>query len=233
MIDTRLILIEGVPCSGKSTTAEILAKDISSEGIQVNCFLEWSEDNPIFIGKMENLAEIISTTKARETDVFRQWTNFVHHARQHDAINIIESRFWQTNGMYLYLSGHSEEDVLKSTSQLTSIIVELNPVLIYLAPADIEALHAHVAREKNQKWREAGREGSWEEWGNRIYEQQEWFTRRSLTSKAMARFFDEWAAITDRLFIEFPFGKIKIKDPQMDWERTMDLISDFIGINGD
>ena len=233
MIDTKLILIEGVPCSGKSTTAEKLAMDISSEGIQANCYLEWSEDNPIFIGTMENLAEIIRTTKARETDVYQQWVRFVHHVRQHTVVSIIESRFWQTYGMYLYLSGHSEEDVLKSTSQLTSLIAALKPVLIYLAPADIEELHADVAREKNRKWREAGREGSWEEWGNRIYEEQEWFTRRSLTSMAMARFFDEWASIADRLFGEFPFGKIKMEDPQMDWERTMDQIREFIGINGD
>ncbi len=233
MIDTKLILIEGVPCSGKSTTAETLAMAISVEGIQANCYLEWSDDNPIGIGEEDDLAEIIATTRSREADIFRQWESFSEDEKQKNAINIIESRLWQTHGMYLYLSGHSEEDVFESTSKLTSMIAALKPVLIYLAPADIEELHARVAREKNQKWREAGKEGSWEEWGTRIYEQQEWFTRRSLTSKAMARFFEEWASIADRLFEEFPFRKIKIEDPQTDWERTMDLIRDFIGINGD
>jgi len=232
MIDTRLILIEGVPCSGKSTTAEKLAMEISAGGIEANCYLEWSEDNPIFIGAMENLVDIIGTTKEREADVYRQWTDFVHHAGQHKVVNIIESRFWQTHGMYLFLSGHSEEDVLKSTSQLTSLIAVLKPVLIFLAPSDIEGLHVRVAREKNRKWREAGREGSWEDWGNRVYEQQEWFAAQSLPSMAMGRFFDEWASIADRLFGEFPFGKIKIDDPQMDWEGTMDVLREFIGING-
>ncbi len=231
MIDTKLILIEGVPCSGKSTTAEKLAMDILAEGIQADCYLEWSEDNPIDIGEENDLAGIITTTRSREADLFRQWDDFVKGVMQKNAVNIIESRLWQTHGMYLFLSGHSEQVVLESARQLTAIIAELSPVLIFLAPKDIERLHVKVTKEKNQKWREAGREGSWEEWGNRVYERQEWFTRRALTSKAMARFFDEWASIADRLFQEFPFEKIKIEDPQMDWERTMDQIRDFIGIS--
>ena len=69
MIKTDLILIEGVPCSGKSSTAEKLARDISARGIRCNCYLEWSEDNPISIGQMEDLAVIIASTKSRQAAV--------------------------------------------------------------------------------------------------------------------------------------------------------------------
>jgi hypothetical protein len=231
MIDTRLILIEGVPCSGKSTTAEILAKDLSTQGIRTQCYLEWSDDNPIFIGKMDDLCEIIATTKSREADNFQQWEDFTQRAKQQNAVNIIESRFWQTHGMYLYLSGHSEQEVLESTRMLISIVAVLDPVLIYLAPADVEQLQMQIAEEKNKSWQQSGREGSWEDWGNAVYEQQQWFTRRSLTSEAMRRFFDEWVFIADQLYKAFPFRKIKIQDPQIDWNQTMDHIRDFIEIN--
>jgi hypothetical protein len=232
MIDTRLILIEGVPCSGKSTTAETLVVDISAEGIKADCYLEWSADNPIFIGEMENLDDIIRTTRSREADVFRQWTDFTQLAKQQNSVHIMESRFWQTHGMYLYLSGHPEEEVVRSTNQLISIIAEINPVLIYLAPTNIEALHVQIAGEKNRKWREEGREGSWEDWGNRIYEQQGWFTQRSLTSAAIGRFFQEWDSIAGQLFAACPFRKIKVQDPQLDWKKSLGRIKDFLEIQG-
>ncbi len=231
MIETNLILIEGVPCSGKSCTAERLARDISAQGIRCNCYLEWSEDNPISIGQMEDLAEIIASTKSRQTGVFRQWQSFVERAAEHEEINIIESRLWQAQGMYLYLSGHSEKDVLESTRRLNSVIAVLKPILIYLTPTDVAKLHAQVAEEKNKTWRQSGREGSWEDWGNAIYEGQQWFTRRSLTSEAMAKFFEAWMSIAERLFERYPFRKIKIRDPQMDWVKTIGTLRDFLQLD--
>ena len=118
MIDTKLILIEGVPCSGKSTTAKRLMADIAACGITCNCFLEWAEHNPIFIGNMEDLSEIISTTQSREGNVLQQWRNFAKSAKQQKAVNIIESRFWQTDGMYLFLSGHSECEIFENNDRL-------------------------------------------------------------------------------------------------------------------
>lgn len=231
MIDAKLILIEGVPCSGKSATAEHLMIDLSACGIPCNCFFEWAENNPIFIGKMEDLSEIIATTKSREQNVLQQWKNFTKRAKQQETVNIIESRFWQTDAMYLYLSGHSEHEISESNHRVISVLAELNPVLIYLAPKDIEQLHRQITKKKNEKWRESGREGSWKQWGNHVYERQQWFTTRLLNSKAMARFFNEWASIADRLYERFPFRKIKIQDPQVDWEHTMGSIRDFLAIS--
>jgi len=231
MINTKLILIDGVPCSGKSTIAKKLMVDISSCGIKCNCFLEWTEDNPIFIGKMEDLAEIISTTRSREQNVLQQWKDFIDSAKEQETVNIIESRFWQSSSMYLYLSGHSEYEVSESSNRVISVLAELNPVLIYLAPKDIEKLQARITMAKNEKWMESGRKGSWEQWGNDVYERQKWFTNRLLNSKAIPLFFNEWASIADRLYERLPFRKIKIRDPQVDWEHTLSSIRKFLDIN--
>jgi thymidylate kinase len=231
MIETKLILVEGVPCSGKSTTAETILNDITASGIKGHCYLEWEENNPITIGKMEDLATIIATTKARKERVLQQWQQFTTSATIHAAVNIIESRFWQTDAMYLYLSGHSEKEILESNRRVISLIAALDPVLVYLAPKDIEQLHTEIAKQRNEKWRASGREGSWEEWGNNVYVQQRWFTDRSLNSQAMTQFFNEWAVIADRLFDRFPYRKLRIPDPQIDWEDTYGSIRAFLDVN--
>jgi hypothetical protein len=106
-IKTKLILIEGVPCSGKSSTAVKLQEVISHSGCVCQCFLEWSADNPIPIGTADNLSEIISTTNSREKQTLQDWRRFVESVKKRDIVSIIESRFWQTEGMYLYLFGIS------------------------------------------------------------------------------------------------------------------------------
>lgn len=232
MIDTRLLLIEGVPCSGKSTIAKRLYTEISTSGYQCDYFLEWARNHPIHIGNIEDLSTIISTTKSREQKILRQWRQFAERAKQKEAIVIIESRFWQTDGMYLYLSGYSENEIFESNRNVISTIAELDPVLVYLAPQDIERLHRQITKQKNKTWRESGRDGSWEEWGNKVYVQQKWFTSRLLDSKAMPRFFNEWASIADKLYERFPFRKIKMQDPQVDWERSIGSIKDFLEIKG-
>jgi thymidylate kinase len=232
MINTKLILIEGVPCSGKSTTAMKLKRMVSARGIECQCFLEWAPNNPIFIGNMESLPEIIATTKSRAQNILRNWKDFTAKARQRSTVSIIESRFWQTDAMYLYLSGHSENEAIERVRRIVSIISKLNPVLIYLAPQDIGKIIAQVTESKNQEWRKAGKEGSWQQWGNKVYEQQSWFTSRSLKGEdAIVRFFYEWASISNKLYEEVPFRKIKLVDPQSDWEGSMHRIERVLELN--
>ena len=232
MIDTRLILVEGVPGSGKSTTAKTIMGEVTACGYKCNCYLEWGENNPSVIGHMEDLAKIISTTKAREENVLQQWKSFANIAMQQETINIIESRFWQTESMYLYLSGHSVQEIFESNRRVIAMISELDPVLIYLVPEDIEQLHTAIAMKRNEEWRESGRQGSWEEWGDSVYEQQKWFSDRSLDSKAITRFFNEWALIADKLFDRYPYRKLRIHNPHIDWGNTNDCIKEFLELNG-
>jgi hypothetical protein len=231
MIKTKLILIEGVPCSGKSSTAVKLQEVISQSGLACQCFLEWSADNPIPIGTADNLPEIISTTKSREKQTLQDWQRFVESVKKQDIVTIIESRFWQTEGMYLYLCGYSEEEIQRSNSRIISIIAELNPVLIYLAPQNLGKMFERVSAIKNKKWRDSGKEGSWEEWGNQVYGQQEWFKIRHLEGKDSLSFFIEWKKIADGLYLEFPFKKIKVDNPELNWTATMSKINNFLFLN--
>lgn len=231
MIDTKLILIEGIPGSGKSTIATRLSDLIIKIGIPCECYLEWSKNNPINIGEMEDLTEIISSSMSRGADVLKQWEYFSRTAKYHPTVTIVESRFWQTDAMYLLLSGHTETDIMARVQRIEPAITELNPVLIYLTPQDIEQHLLITVERKNKKWRELGKDGSWEMWGNQIYEQQKWFTNHSLMrSEAFVLFFTEWTSIADRLFEILQFRKIKIQFNHSNWDVVNMTIQQFLKI---
>ena len=138
MIDTKLILIEGIPGSGKSTTAWKLSAEIRDSGKDCRCFLEWDDDHPIFIGYERDISEIVLSFREREGDILKQWEEFARGAQSKETISIIESRFWQTTMMLMYLSGYSEDGVIESNQRVVTAITELKPALIYLANDDIE-----------------------------------------------------------------------------------------------
>lgn len=46
----------------------------------------------------------------------------------------------------------------------------------------------------------------------------------------LVQFFDEWAAVADRLYANYPYRKTKIWDPKLDWEDTRRRNRDFLEI---
>ena len=233
MIETKLVLLEGPPGSGKTTTAQKLANEILKIGEECQCFLEWSEDNPIAIGDDFNLGQVITTSITREEDVLRQWQQFVRANLPGKRITVMESRFWQTSMMLMYAAGHSMDRVIASNQRIIDTIQELKPVLIYFTVDDLRSFTEQVIRLKENEWRKAGFEGSWADHILVAFESQPWFKEHGLTGlEGMVSFLEEWASITELLYNRLAFPKIRIRNPHKDWVLTMQQIRNFLGLGG-
>ena len=95
MRDTQLILIEARPGSGKTTTAQKLAVEISNLGQPCRCFVEWGTDNPIAIGDDLHLGEVIASSVILRTLVLQQWRAFVQERHIDYSVTVMESWFWK------------------------------------------------------------------------------------------------------------------------------------------
>jgi thymidylate kinase len=231
MLKTKLILIEGPPGSGKSTTAQKIAAEIAQSGIVCQCFWEWSPDNPITVGDDLHLGQAIASSRHRESETLQQWQTFAQASQAKACVTVMESRFWQTGVMLMYATGQSIDGVLKRNQKVIRVIQGLEPVLIYFAIDDLRAFTEQVVRSKNEEWQRAGFEGSWVEHIYEAFDAQKWFTDRGLTGSAgMLAFLEDWARVADQLYGKLPFPKIKIRNPQQDWALAMQQIRSFLGL---
>jgi thymidylate kinase len=231
MIETQLVLVEGPPGSGKSTTAQRVAAEISGAGNACRCFLEWSTDHPIPIGDDLHLGQVIATSLAREAEMLQQWQRFAQVRQTQEGVTVLESRFWQTSVMLMYVAGLSTAGVLASNRRVIETIQGLKPVLINFTVDDPGAFAARTIQIKDEEWQRAGLPGTWAQHIYDAFDSQKWLTDRGLSGRqGMVALLKDWAAVTEELYDQAPFPKIKIRNPYQDWASAMQQMRRFLGL---
>jgi hypothetical protein len=232
VIDTKLIFVEGPPGSGKSTTAQTLAAEITRAGRACRCFVEWDPHHPIAIGDDLNLGAAISTSIAREAGVLRQWQQFAAQAQTQERVTVMESRFWQTSVMLMYAAGHPVAGVLESNRRVVETVRDLKPALIYFTFDDLGALIDRTIRVKEAEWQHGNLPGSWAQHVYDAFLGQKWFVDRGMAGYAgLLAFLQEWAGIAEQLYDALPFSKMKLRNPHQDWASSAQQMRVFLDLD--
>ena len=104
----RLILVEGMPGAGKTTTAKQLAEWLPQQGIPARCYPEMADDNPIRTPgvdamranhpQVRPLPDTGADGFAKDPSVYaiEQWGRLAARARDGAEVLILESRYIRT-----------------------------------------------------------------------------------------------------------------------------------------
>jgi hypothetical protein len=214
MLDSRLILVEGFPGAGKSTTTEYIGSILQQSGMACRWFLEDDDPHPIACLDFE--------IKGLTQKMVPLWTRLSQQAMQDPAVTVIESRLWQNTALFMYMSECGLEEIFEFNRQVCQVLTPLSPVLVYLDQEDVEAALRRLYAIRGEKWMDQVLETT---------TQYAWFQSRSRKDfAAWVDFFKEWQDVAGRLFADWSTPKIKIQNPHDDWERAYNQLHAFLQI---
>jgi len=213
-MDSKLILIEGLPGAGKTTSATHLGKYFQQQEITCRWYLETDDSHPIdcLNLKLADLGEILPL----------MWAEFVEQALQERIVTIFESRLWQNTALFMFMSEYPIDEIIKVHQLVWKELTPLSPALIYLYQDDIEiALNRlYTLRDKDLIAKDI-----------QATSQNPWFRARSLNNfEGWVQFFTEWQTVAGQLYSDWPFRKIKVKNPHDDWDIAYQQILRFLQV---
>jgi hypothetical protein len=145
----RLILVEGLPGSGKSTTAQWLSHLLGATGLDASWHHEQDADHPVC---NYDTLQVVTRAGAASCAAFHaegleRWQDLVRAASASSRVTILESSFLQAPIGSMLLAGCSRDAIGAHVKATAAIAAPLSPMLIVLkhlepSPEAVEALRA-------------------------------------------------------------------------------------------
>jgi len=211
----RLILVEGMIGSGKTTTAGHLADWLSRRGEDVRAFDEGAADHPI---RTRRVDELLAGPAPDDPGAYSagQWRRLAERCLRDEHTVILESVFLQNSVMPAFIDGAPVAAVADICAEIQRQVAPAEPFLVYLRPVDIAAAVARVHEARGEPWSSR----------NVAYVQDcPWARRRNLRGRdAVVRLYQAWDPVASELFDRYPFPKLMVPDPHHDWPASLRAI---------
>lgn len=144
---TNLIIVEGLPSSGKSTTAAMIADELDKKGKKVVCVDEGVQEHPADYADY-NFPDFATERRM----ILEKWRCFSDNAER-DTIYVFNCIFLQ-NPMCETMMRFGMEcmDSQEYIAEIAEIIKPLHPVIIYIDQPDVKAAIDSVLAERGNDW---------------------------------------------------------------------------------
>ncbi|MBN1969716.1 MAG: hypothetical protein JXR48_07810 [Candidatus Delongbacteria bacterium] len=140
----NLILIEGIPGTGKSTLSQFLAIQLEKNIIkskwfheaQENHFIEDDRLDPLFKGDTDFINEDLSIDEFIDK-ILELWNNIVEEIQKTDEVVIVDSKLNFINTILIY-NDASEKDIMNFWDKFETMTEKVKPLFIHLYIDDVK-----------------------------------------------------------------------------------------------
>jgi hypothetical protein len=215
---TRLVLIEGLPGSGKSTTAQWVARQLERQGRAAEWFYEMQKPHPVTGAVRASHA----SWQAYFTDRLASWAAFTAARRSADTVTVLEGALLQDPIVILRRRDVAPAVITAFVEKVAEFVQPLDPALVYLAqPAPGEAFRATCAR----------RGAWWTLFHIARFDGSPYARARGLAGlDGLVHYWREHTALSDRLAERLPFRRLLVDPRQGDWPWRRRAIGGFLGL---
>jgi hypothetical protein len=233
MRDTKLIFVEGLPGSGKTTTASWLTARLQAERLRVKLFLEHQPEHPLNVGgplhpSGETTGEAFFqryTPASFVHESLQRWHAFVRAAVQAEAISVLDSYPFQNTVRVLLQLNATPDCMREYAGQVEALVLPLQPVLIYVNHRDLLHTFHHLSTISAQRGK------AWTDYMVELVTHCPYAMARHLEgfSGALAVLGD-YKQVTDSLLRQSRCPRIVLEDGAGDWEGSYQQIEAFLGL---
>ena len=204
----RLILVEGMIGSGKTTTALRIGDWLAGRGEDVRVFREAAVDHPIKTRAEDRLRACGHAAGDSGEYADDQWRQLAERCGPGRPTIIIEASFLQNSVMPAFIEdapGPAVDDIF---DRITAQAAPAEPLLVYLRPADIRGTIASLHGSRGEPW--SARNLA-------FVSGSAWARQRGLSGlEAVAGLYEAWEPVVTELYGRYRFGKIMVTGPQRD-----------------
>lgn len=229
MQNTKLIMIEGIPGSGKSTIAQFISRILLHKGYVHKWWYEEEQGHPVYIyddyKTMQKTVDYLSSGRYSEIIdmALKKWEEFVAFVQSSSDIIIVDSCLFGYLTWSLFPYNVTKQEIMQYVKDVERIIKPLNPHLIYLYQTDIGAALKKICIRRG---------GDTEENFVRAATQSPYGKSLDLTGfEGMVTYWKNYRSITDEAFQDLDCAKIAIDNTEEKWSFYGQKISEFLGSN--
>lgn len=146
MCRTRLILLDGIAGSGKSTTGQRLFRALNLAEVQAEFHHEFARPHPVL-----DINE--STIGGWVEQSHHKWTAFADRMRGGGIVTILDGALFQCGIGELLERDARDGEILDFVDRLQPIVEPLEPLLIHLYQDDVETALREVYNQRTKAWR--------------------------------------------------------------------------------
>ena len=217
----KLILIEGLFGSGKTTAAKNISIKLSEKGLNVKYYLEASQENPV--GLKMSLEEADNTIKATtlKSYPYCTWENL---SIERDSYMIIEARLIQNSSFWAMLNGEKVSNCVDIPQNiLNSIPTDIDVKLIAFKQSSPERHINEVIGERKKE------HPHWLPYICNLFENQRWSKINNCSG--YSGFLEaqiEWSKLFPTIVDNLTCNKLVIIDPDANWDKTISKINNYL-----
>jgi hypothetical protein len=231
MLDTRLVFVEGLPGSGKTTTSQYIVGRLQRLQFPATWLPEVQDNHPLNVGGALHPAgattgaELFATytVEAYIAESLQRWQAFV--AVPNDGLTVLDSYPYQNSVRILLQMDAPLATLLTYAREVESLVQPLAPVLVYLNRAVTDEALSATLRLRGDAWTAYAME---------VMTNCPYAHHRQLTGPAGAKaLLDAYNAVLHELLAESALPRLMLEQCDGHWDACYARLAAFLGFPAD